>query len=106
MKVKGGGMRKSWETMPLNASNSQQGDLFGDSNTNQPNGSSSAPSPLPLDVQQPSQDFNQQALAQLNMADVADEDDEVCDENAERPKLDEGFYEFEAIRRKRVRKVL
>lgn len=42
-----------------------------------------------------------------------DEDDEEDDaeaeadeEGAERPKLDEGFYEIEAVRRKRVRKVV
>lgn len=38
----------------------------------------------------------------------ADDDDAEADanDNTERSKLDEGFYEIEAIRRKRVRKVL
>lgn len=41
--------------------------------------------------------------------DDEDEDDaegEADEEGAERPKLDEGFYEIEAVRRKRVRKVV
>lgn len=35
-----------------------------------------------------------------------DAEAEADEEGAERPKLDEGFYEIEAVRRKRVRKVV
>lgn len=37
-------------------------------------------------------------------AEAEAEADDDADDNAERPKLDEGYYEIEAIRRKRVRK--
>ena len=38
-------------------------------------------------------------------ADADDAEVDDADDNTDRPKLDEGFYEIEAIRRKRVRKV-
>lgn len=54
-------------------------------------------------------------MEEAEEGDEADEDEDEDEEDAEgdgdeeggeRPKLDEGFYEIEAVRRKRVRKVV
>ncbi|KAF3447564.1 hypothetical protein FNV43_RR12751 [Rhamnella rubrinervis] len=111
MKVKGGGRRKSWDAIT-------EEDL---ANDNAPNDSySSAPSLILLDVQQQQQqqphdtqhpvlplprlEAQPQGDADDDVVDEEDDDNDDADENTERPKLDEGFYEIEAVRRKRVRK--
>ncbi|PON87468.1 histone H3-K9 methyltransferase [Trema orientale] len=107
MKVKGGGRRKSWEAEAVAVAMSgsiADENLGGDSLTNPPNGSfSAAPS---IDAHQTLHDAQPQAEADAHDADEDDDGDDadVADDNAQRPKLDEGFYEIEAIRRKRVRK--
>lgn len=124
MKVKGGGRRKSWDAVT-------EEDLADDNNP--PNNDDDSPSLLVVDAQQQQQQQQHQqqthdpqhpvlplplngveaqpqgyaiAAADDAIDDNDADDDADADENTERPKLDEGFYEIEAIRRKRVRKVL
>ncbi|XP_030480142.1 chromo domain-containing protein LHP1 [Cannabis sativa] len=112
MKVKGGGKKKG----------SCDTNLGGDSDTNPPpNGSLSSqldPSLFPLSLQQQDthlklHDAQPQPHPDVHDAENNEEDDDEdeddadnddANENTERPKLDDGFYEIEAIRRKRVRK--
>lgn len=110
MKMKGGGRRKSWDAIT-------EEDLANDNTPN--DSSSSAPPHLLLDVQQqqphdtqhpvlpvPHLEAQPQGDADDDVVDDEDDENDDADENTERPKLDEGFYEIEAVRRKRVRKVL
>ncbi|PQM37452.1 chromo domain-containing protein LHP1 [Prunus yedoensis var. nudiflora] len=117
MKVKGGGRRKSWEAMPL--------DVVLQDTSNNPNApfatllqlqANAAALEQPQEQQQELQE--PQALEEADDGEGEGEDDgEVGgdgdreadgvvddDENRERNKLAEGYYEIEAIRRKRVRK--
>lgn len=93
--------------------------LGGDSNANPHNGSLSAHPLLAFDVQPLPHQPNDADVGVVQPEpepdaedddDAAEVDDEAeadddADDNAERPKLDEGYYEIEGIRRKRVRKV-
>lgn len=121
MKVKGGGRRKSWEAMPL--------DVVLQDTSNNPNApftsllqlqANAAALEQPQEQQQELQE--PQALEEADDGegegegeddgDVGGDGDREADgvvdddENRERNKLAEGYYEIEAIRRKRVRKVL
>lgn len=124
MKVKGGGRRKGWEPLlPVNTEEEEE-NFGGDSNTNSNTNTTNpppqnGPPPYILAFEDAAQPVNSAAVGVVQPepeadaeeddadADVDDEadDDADADGNAERPKLDEGFYEIEAIRRKRVRKV-
>ncbi|CAL9006199.1 unnamed protein product [Prunus brigantina] len=119
MKVKGGGRRKSWEAMPL--------DVVLQDTSNNPNAPFASLLQLQANaaaLEQPQE--QQQELQEPQALEEADdgegegegEDDGEFggdgdreadgvvddDENRERNKLAEGYYEIEAIRRKRVRK--
>lgn len=119
MRVKGGGRKKSWEAMPVD-DDGDGGLLFQDTDPNAP---FAVPEHQPFAVAEPQPQIEPesrpQALEQGNDGDGEGEDGEgECEEgeegeaeaeeeNKERStNLDEGFYEIEAIRRKRVRKVV
>lgn len=119
MRVKGGGRKKSWEAMPVD-DDGDGGLLFQDTDPNVP---FAVPEHQPFAVTEPQPQIEPenrpQAPEQGNDGDGEGEDGEgegeegeegeaeADDENKERTtKLDEGFYEIEAIRRKRVRKVV
>lgn len=120
MRVKGGGRKKSWEAMPVDDDGDGGGLLFQDTDPNAP---FAVPEHQPFAVTEPQPQIEPENRAQApeqgNDGDGEGEDGEgegeeaeegeaeADDENKERTtKLDEGFYEIEAIRRKRVRKVV
>ncbi|XP_030516097.2 chromo domain-containing protein LHP1 [Rhodamnia argentea] len=95
MKVKGGGKKK-------NVAGASSEGLEDDPTTPVGNGGEAEGGPL-----------EEKEVEEAEEGEEADEDDdededdaegEADEEGAERPKLDEGFYEIEAVRRKRVRK--
>ncbi|XP_050385184.1 chromo domain-containing protein LHP1 [Argentina anserina] len=118
MRVKGGGRKKSWEAMPVDDGGSGVL-LFG--HTAEPNDAAFAAPEHQEAEPQPQIEPERQNQEEAEGAEGEDgdgegegedgeegeegEEAEVEDENKERStKLDEGFYEIEAIRRKRVRK--
>ena len=108
MKVKGGGRKKSGEAVPVVSSIAGE-NLGGDSYNHQPpNGSSSDNLQQKL-LNSQLEPQEEEALMAEDAPDLDENENDAeaddYDENPERPKLEEGFYEIETIRRKRVRKV-
>ncbi|KAM5554347.1 chromo domain-containing protein LHP1 [Rosa sericea] len=111
MRVKGGGRKKSWEAMPVD----DGGLLFQDTDPNDaafavPENQVTEPQ---LEIEPEKNQNHEEAQAvddgdgegEEGDGEEGEEEAEAEDENKERStKLDEGFYEIEAIRRKRVRK--
>ncbi|KAJ7950640.1 Chromo domain-containing protein LHP1 [Quillaja saponaria] len=104
--MKGGGKKKGSSEAPNGAAAA---------NTNGTNGVNALSAPLgkadqtQLQIGEGHEGQGQELEGQAEEVAVEEEEEEKEDDNrvaeeAERPKLDEGFYEIEAIRRRRVRK--
>ncbi|KAF8028748.1 hypothetical protein BT93_E1412 [Corymbia citriodora subsp. variegata] len=96
MKVKGGGKKKS-------VAASSEGLLEDDPTTPVANGGE-AEGGGPLEEKEAEEAEEGEEADEDEDEDEDDAEGEADEDGAERPKLDEGFYEIEAVRRKRVRK--